>query len=278
MKTRPLTRTNLDKAIARLAGNDPRQTVGLRLLMANAIVAQFIGNGVVKGGTSLKFRYGETHTRYTMDLDTAWRSSLDEFLVSLRGNLESGWEGFSGEVVLLPQSSPSGVPFDYVMQPCDVKLRYIGRSWCTVRLEVGHNEIGDSDFADTVPLPPELAETFTALCLPLPQGAPLMRIPYQIAQKLHGASSISSSRSHDLIDLQLIIFNEREGIDLCEVGDICRKLFRYRKQQAWPPTISAGANWSEVYATRKGSLHVLPTIDEAIIWANDLIARIDAAK
>lgn len=63
MKTRPLTRTNLDKAIARLAGNDPRQTVGLRLLMANAIVAQFIGNGVVKCGTSLKFRYGETHTR-----------------------------------------------------------------------------------------------------------------------------------------------------------------------------------------------------------------------
>ena len=47
MKSRPLTRVNLDKAIARLAQNDPRLTVDIRMSMANAIVGQFLPEGVV---------------------------------------------------------------------------------------------------------------------------------------------------------------------------------------------------------------------------------------
>lgn len=70
MIKRPMTRVNLDKAIGRLAHNDPRKTIDIRMSMANAIVGQFIPEGVVKGGTSLKFRFGSDHARYTMDLDT----------------------------------------------------------------------------------------------------------------------------------------------------------------------------------------------------------------
>ena len=44
-----------------------------------------------------------------------------------------------------PTSKSRGIPFDYVMQPCDVKLKYLGIPWFTVQLEVGHNEIGDAD-------------------------------------------------------------------------------------------------------------------------------------
>ena len=33
-------------------------------------------------------------------------------------------------------------------------------------------------------------------------------------------------------------------------------------------------NWDAVYAEQKGALPVLSTIDEAIVWANDLIHRI----
>ena len=36
MKNRPMTRVNLDKAIARIAGDDPRLTVDMRISMANA--------------------------------------------------------------------------------------------------------------------------------------------------------------------------------------------------------------------------------------------------
>ena len=66
MTKRPMTRVNLDKAITRLANNDPRLSIDIRMSMANAIVGQFIPEGVVKGGTSLKFRYGSNHARYTI--------------------------------------------------------------------------------------------------------------------------------------------------------------------------------------------------------------------
>ena len=62
-----------------------------------------------------------------MDLDTAWRTGLDDFLKDLRNRLEAGWNGFGGDVRVLRQGVPVGVPFDYVMQPCDVKLHYLGR-------------------------------------------------------------------------------------------------------------------------------------------------------
>ena len=57
MKNVPNSRPNLDKAIQRFAGNIVKANE-LRNLMANAIVAQMLGKGVVKGGSGLKFRYG----------------------------------------------------------------------------------------------------------------------------------------------------------------------------------------------------------------------------
>ena len=36
--------------------------------------------------------------------------------------------------------------------------------------------------------------------------------------------------------------------------------------------------WDEIYATQKLKLPVLPTVDDAIAWTNDLIAKIDAAR
>ncbi|MBQ1926738.1 MAG: nucleotidyl transferase AbiEii/AbiGii toxin family protein, partial [Proteobacteria bacterium] len=214
MKNRPMTRVNLDKAIARMAGEDPRMIVDIRMSMANAIVGQFLSEGVVKGGTSLKFRFGSDHARYTLDLDTAWKTDLDTFLTNFRRKLSEGWEGFAGEVVIRPQQSPVAVPFDYVMQPCDVKLSYMGRSWCTVCLEIGHNEVGDADEAEMTPVPQDLAMRFEELCFPVPKALPLMRLPFQIAQKLHGATGVRSRRAHDLIDLQLILGSA--NVDLSE--------------------------------------------------------------
>lgn len=272
MKTAPNSKANLDRAIQRFAG-DPIRANEIRNLMANAIVAQMIGDGVVKGGTGLKFRYGEAMSRVTMDLDTAWRTGLDEFLKELRMRLGDGWNGFSGDVRLLKQSSPKGIPFDYVMQPCDVKLSYLGRPWYTVLLEVGHNEIGDADAFDRVEVPKVLAELCAFLALPCPSPIPAMRLEFQIAQKLHGVSAPSSTRAHDLIDLQLIMDNAE--IDLNLAGEISRKLFAYRKVHEWPPTVVKGDTWETTYSNQKRDLPVLPTVDEAVVWANDLIGRLD---
>ena len=275
MKKRPMTRVNLDKAIARMAGDDPRLTVDIRMSMANAIVGQFLPEGVVKGGTSLKFRFGGDHVRYTLDLDTAWKTDLDTFLVKFRRNLLRGWEGFTGEIIIRPQVSSLAIPFEYVMQPCDVKLSYMGRSWCTIRLEVGHNEVGDADEAEMTPVPEDLAAHFRDLCFPVPGSLPLMKLPFQVAQKLHGATGQRSRRAHDLIDLQLIV-NALE-IDLKETRIACERLFRYRKCQPWPPKVTKFDGWDEIYATQKLELPVLPTVDQAIEWANDLITRIATA-
>lgn len=272
MKRSPNSKTNLDKAIQRFAG-EIRKANELRILMANAIVAQMIGDGVVKGGSGLRLRYGDKKTRATMDLDTAWRNDLDAFLKSLRGRLEEGWNGFSGELHILRQASPKGIPFEYVMQPCEVKLNYRTRPWCTIQLEVGHNEIGDADEQEMIEVPRVLADLFEFLALPKPAALPLMKLEYQVAQKLHGASAPGSKRAHDLVDLQLIISNG--SLDLSLIRDICCKLFKYRQVHAWPPKIVKGDEWENIYDAQRRGLDVLPTVDEAIVWANELIDKID---
>ena len=274
MKNAPNSRANLDKAIQRFAGNPLRENE-IRNLMANAIVAQMIGEGVVKGGTGLKFRYGEAMSRMTSDLDTVWRTGLDEFLKGLRSRLEAGWNGFSGEVRILKKGSPKDVPFDYVMQPCDVKLSYLERPWYTVRLEVSHNEIGDADTFDVVEIPKVLEELFDFIAIPRPASVPAMRLEHQVAQKLHGSSEPNSKRAHDLIDLQLIM--GKADVDMKLAGEVCRELFKFRKKHEWPPTVVKGEDWEKTYADQKGDLPVLPTVDEAVTWANELIARIDRA-
>ena len=163
MKRPPNSKSNLERAISRYADNDAVRANELAVSLSNAIVAQMIGAGVVKGGTSLRLRYGEEVTRVTKDLDTAFSVDLDSFLKDVGGKLKMGWSGFTGEIVVLKQASPKGIPFDYVMQP-------------------------------------------------------------------------------------------------------------------WPARVVRNENWDVAYLERKGGLKVLPTVDEAIIWANDLVARIDAEK
>lgn len=60
----------------------------------------------------------------------------------------------------------------YVMQPFEVKLNYRSRPWCTVKFELGHNEIGDAD-----------------------EPVRVMRTDHQVAQKLHAVSESDSERA-----------------------------------------------------------------------------------
>ena len=125
---------------------------------------------------------------------------------------------------------------------------------------------------DIIPVPEEIALLAEHLCFPALGGVRVMKLEYQVAQKLHGASERGSKRAHDLIDLQLI--TSQNTIDLAKTASICRQLFKYRRKQPWPATITKNENWDAVYAEQKGSLSVLPTVDEAIAWANDLIQQI----
>ena len=125
-------------------------------------------------------------------------------------------------------------------------------------------------------MPKPLSELFAFLALPKPGPIPAMRLEYQVAQKLHGASAPASKRAHDLIDLQLIVANAEP--DLSRVREVCLRLFQYRRGQSWPPTISANDGWRAIYDEQKGDLSVLPTVEEAVAWTRRLIDRIDAAR
>ena len=273
MAKQPHNEHELELALTRLAGSN-LAAVEHRDIMAGVILGQMLPAGtVVKGGTSMRLRLGPGNSRVTIDFDTVRSIELDEYIKALRFLLESGWADFTGEVVIRKPSSPVGVPFEYVMQPIDVKLAYRHHPWCTVRLEVSHNELGDADVVEIRELPQQIKDIFAALNLPEPKPIPLMTIPYQIAQKLHAVSQYGSSRVRDLIDIQLIAL--REQIDFPSTMSVCRRLFKYRRMQAWPPHIDKGDDWDSIYENLKGELPVAKTCDEAIFVINELIAKID---
>lgn len=122
--------------------------VQARTVIANVVVAQMLPGCSIKGGSAIKLRFGGASTRFTTDLDIARIADLDTFRADLEASLRVGWGGFTGTLVVKEPATPRGVPSPYVMHPFDVKLAYRGSAWCTVPLEVGHNEIGDAENPD----------------------------------------------------------------------------------------------------------------------------------
>ena len=275
-KPPPRNEHELEIALVRLMRGDNGKMLSMRSMMANAIVGQFLPYGaILKGGGSLRFRYGSSFTRNTKDFDATRHGDLDGFLKSLRSSLHDGWCGFTGECKILPQASPMDVPFDYVMQPVEIGLKYRNNSWCRVDLEISHSEAGATESCDWVLPPAEVLEIFEELGFPSPRPVPLITLEHQLAQKLHGASgeSVKNGRAHDLIDIQLII---AEGaVDLAKVKRICYELYRQRRKQGWPTFVSKHDGWDSLYDEKRRGLNVLDSVDGAIEFVNELIRKID---
>jgi len=269
----PKTVRSLDQRIRNLAG-DADLALRRRTSMALVVVSQMLPEGAIKGGSAMALRYGR-NTRFTQDVDAARVRSLDLFQSDFEEFLVVGWEGFSGRLIKRTAPKPPAAPAAYVMQPFEVKLDYQGRSWCTVKVELGHNELGDADEPE-YQLAAELVDLFTGVGLEAPQPVPVLRAEHQIAQKLHALSAEGSERARDLVDLQLL--EQRENLDLAAVAATCARLFRYRQQQAWPPTVQAGADWDTLYLEAAESLSVLPTVQGAVTWVNEFIERIAAEE
>lgn len=270
MRGKPNSLRHLDDAIRRACGGSPEEFVKTRTLMANAVVTQMLPDGVVKGGSAIKMRFGNVATRFTTDLDTATATDPDAYAERLNAALSEGWEGFTGRVVARDPARPKDVPSEYVMRPFDVKLSYNGKPWCTVPLEVGHDEIGDANEADWVRLS-DAEKVFAEIGFPSLGKAPLMSLSHQVAQKIHALTS-GGDRVRDLVDLQLIVVNAR--IDFYSVRRTRERLFAYRKKQAWPPVVARQPGWEELYAEQAGDLPVDQSHDRAIAWANALIETI----
>lgn len=274
MAKRPNSLRHLDDAIRRATDGTMEGYVKTRTLIANAIVAQMIPDGVIKGGSAIKMCFGNAHTRFTTDLDTATATKPEEYVAALAATLSQGWEGFTGRVVPRDPAQPDSVPPEYVMQPFDVKLSYKGKPWCTVPLEIGHNEIGDAEAIEWVELN-DASKILQGLGFPALGKAPLMPLTYQVAQKLHAVSD-GGDRVRDLVDLQLISRNAE--LDLPQTKQVCIRLFSYRKKQAWPPTVVQSEGWSELYAAQSEGFPVKQSIESAVDWVNELIREIESSS
>lgn len=268
----PVSVRSLEQRIRNLEGSDGL-VLRRRVSMALVVVGQMLPEGAVKGGSAMALRYGRG-ARFTQDLDAARVQSLAGFRSDFEDSLAAGWAGFAGRLIERPAPRPAAVPTAYVMRPFDVKLDYRGRPWCTVKFELGHNELGDADLPE-YQLSGALAALFTEVGLEEPKPVPVMRADYQVAQKLHAASGPGSERARDLVDLQLL--DGSEDLDLAQVADTCIRLFDYRRQQTWPPTIHIGDQWDTLYAEAAEDVDVLPTVEEAVEWTNGLIQRIASA-
>jgi hypothetical protein len=259
----------LEQRIRNLEGTE-ELAIRRRVGMALVVVGQMLPEGAIKGGSAMALRYGRG-TRFTQDLDAARVQPLARFRSDFEDSLAVGWAGFTGRLIEKAAPRPTGVPTAYVMQPFDVKLDYRGRPWCTVKFEIGHNEIGDADEPE-YQLADGLGQLFTEVGLEAPKPVPVMRADHQVAQKLHAVSEPGSERVRDLVDLQLL--DKGEDLGLAQVKATCIRLFEYRRQQAWPPTIETGAGWGTLYEAAVEDIDALPDAEAAVAWVNEFVQRI----
>lgn len=277
----PSNLRSLEARIRNIADGRGQPVRRIQRVVANTVVGQMLPDGVVKGGTALKIRVGEARSRFTPDLDAsrARGIELDDYVDELSQRLAEGWSGFTGTLVELEPAQPVDVPPDYVMRPFEIRLAYRSRHWLTVRFELGHDEVGSTEAPDRR-IATDILSNFAILGLEQPDPLPVMPVEHQVAQKLHACTLVSATtgrneRAHDLVDLQIL--DEEEAIDLVLLAEIGARLFALRRTHKWPPTIVEYEQWETIYAAAAEDLNVLPTVAEAVAWANDLVERAVAA-
>ena len=273
----PSNKASLEQRVRNLNRTDEKASARQSFFIAITVVAQMLPPGVVKGGGGMIFRYGPG-VRTTKDLDAARRNSEESYLEEFEERLAAGWSGFTGVLKEKKSPQPKDVPEQYVAKRLKVSLSYKGELWRSVQIDLAHNEIGIAD-EYVEELSADLADYVTAVGLPTPRPIPLVVVEYQIAQKIHALTLPGADRSHDLIDLQLLM--AEDCANLGWVNELCRRIFAFRNAHAWPPVLVAGENWAEKYDKAKNELDEAAGVrdfEDALVWGRELIERIDRAR
>jgi hypothetical protein len=273
--TPPAALQALQRRLTALATARNTTVKRLQALVGNVVVCQMLPDSAVKGGTGLKLRLGDAMTRETPDLDTAFKGDRAQFVTDLNSRLAEGWEGFTGVAAMGASRKPDELPDGYEMQPVTVKLKYKGKPFKTVDVEVGYDELNATG---TEPAEFELADevvaVFAQLGFPAPSPVSVLPVHHQISQKLHACSGPGRERAHDLVDLQLLAPLADDTL----VAATAVRLFAFRQQHAWPPTVVAGASWASLYAEAASGLKVRPDVKDAVTWVNDYLQRLAATQ
>jgi hypothetical protein len=159
------------------------------------------------------------------------------------------------------------------MQPCEIRIDFRGRSFATVKLEVGYDELEATREPVELVASAEVADLFAGLGLQNPDPIAVLPI-HQISQKIHACTEPGSRRAHDLVDLQLVA-DQIDGLRL--ISHTTQRLFRFRQQHSWPPHVEPGEGWTQLYAAAAKGLDVLPDVDQATTWLNTNMTELVAA-
>jgi hypothetical protein len=277
-RKRPTNRTHLIKLITQASESDS-SAAQLSKSLATIAICQMLASintvegyaGMVKGGTAMKLRLGRAGARASADVDVVRSIEKAKFEERLIEALRVGWQGFTGRLKILDPANPKNIPKEYIMQPYKISVLYEGKEWQSVVLDLGTEEIGDTeeyDLALADSLKRELEQLgFSEIAL-----IPVIALQHQIAQKIHAATQEGSERAHDLLDLQLLINSES---DLKLIREICVRLFKYRKSTTWPPTFKLNLGWEDLYSAHQEGLPVLGSASEAVEWGNQLVQLIE---
>ena len=265
-------RRSIDDAAARRSVAPGR----LHYTVASTIALQMVPYGVAKGGGAIRQRVNEHDARLTRDLDYSLDDGvdIDTFVDTFNERLAAGWHGFTGVLKPLRKATPAGVPTEYVMDPFEVKLRYLGKPYRTVLFELGHPEVGSSD-EPAERLGSDIVEIFTEVGLPAPDPVRVMSAEHQITQKIHACTGPdAASRAHDLVDIQILA--AVEDLDYASIAAIGPRLFAYRKHHEWPPTVVAYNGWGGLNASACEDIvndTVLADVGGAVAFVNGIIER-----
>ena len=219
-----------------------------RLMLTTLVVSQMLPEfTVIKGGMGMKLRAGELGTRATSDLDVFISEQIRRFEEVLRGKLMKGWgfvppskaqlrnnpksaprTAFTGALLALPIHDPGVKLPQYLVKPYRVSLKFLGKQWSALKVEVSAQEIETSTYVGTR-IDSDLHDFNAHFGFGELKSVSLISPEAQFAQKLHAVTDLTYSRAHDLVDLQVLW---RRQLDLVELKQLCVRTFSWRKAQA----------------------------------------------
>lgn len=296
----PLNIAQLERRLAGAAHDFGIPISRARVLLCALIVSQMLPEQVtVKGGMGVKLRLGESGTRTTSDLDVSAGTRGRTLENSIRDGLSSGWgrvsasrgqlkrdpisvdrTAFTADLKRLPEHDPGVAAPQYLVHPYRVTLWFLGVQWGSADLEISDPEI-EPYWSDSFVIDDELHEFAAKFGFGILRPVRLVKLEYQLAQKIHAVTDPDYTRAYDLVDLQILW---QLSPEVSELRNSCLRTFAFRAKQSWPPVpLRSMENWERAYMDARdetlklGESPAVQTLAEARMWLENVIAMIDAA-
>lgn len=227
----------------------------------------------LKGGSALEMRF-LADARVSRDVDLVYRGPVEAAVSSLSDAASRGWGPFTARAM---DPEPLSIPWsDVAGARIEVKLRYAGKPYGTLALEVVTGSRGEVEYVDSVSLAP--------VGLEAPAKVPCLSLRYQIAEKFHACTDPLdpervNDRAGDLMDLILIEdLVGPSGLDLPSIRSACVEVFRHRDRHPWPPLVVVQPTWPAIWAGIVGdhSFYVAD-VHRAAGRVNDFITAIEGS-